>query len=165
MWAPSCGHKGVSWLLQCPHALWLQNLPNFHVNNFVSMAITRSHYKNLSSISSPRWKRGGMAVVMKALHRECLSIFRVWTQSKSQSSGGPLSMLERLFLMTHERYKYFSPFVQLPLLSYPYLLVSPWDGYFPIFPISDRPENLLENHKGRKGDTPKKFHSIMTSSI
>ena len=87
--------KTVSWL-QCPHALWFRNLLNFHVNNFVSMAITGSGYKNLSCISWPRWKRGKTAVVMKASHQECLSIFHVWTKAKLQSSGGPLSLLERL---------------------------------------------------------------------
>lgn len=64
------------------------------------------------AVSLDRDERGKVAVVMKVLHQKCLSIFHVWGKAKLQSLGGPLSPLERLDLMTHERWKYFSSFVQ-----------------------------------------------------
>lgn len=74
------------------------------------MAITEVTGTCVVSLDSD--ERGKAAVMMKVLHQKCLSILHVCSKAKLQSSGGPLSPLERLDLMTHERWKYFSSFVQ-----------------------------------------------------
>lgn len=50
VWAQSCRQKDTMCWLQCPQVIWFWNLPIFHVNNFVIMAITGSGYKCLSYV-------------------------------------------------------------------------------------------------------------------
>lgn len=115
----------------------LHGIPNFHVNSFVSMAITGSHYKNLSV--SLNWdERGKTEVAMKALHKEWLSIFMSGLNPSFKVQEAPeharyfpwwLMRGIHIFLPLFKRGD------QLPLPSRSYLLASALGEYFPILPI------------------------------
>lgn len=157
--------KTCSWL-QCPHALWFWNLPNFHVNNFVSMAITGSGYQNLPCISQPRWQWGQTVVVMQALqkvpfHTSCLDSVQV-SRFRRPPEHAWRDLTPWLRRGVNISLPFFRPGDLFPLLFYPDLLVVPCGGYFPNSAICDNPKNMLECHAGRKGCAPREIPSITT---
>lgn len=125
--------KASSWL-QCPHAPWFRNHPNFHVNTLVHMAIPGRGYTDLSCISSPRWKRSETSAVIKALPFQISWLM----ESKFQSSGGPWAC-QRLCWVTHQRCKYLPPFVparQPPPSALLASFLCTAQGIFPSLPSS-----------------------------
>lgn len=104
--------------------------------------------------------------VAQGLWKEHFSIFHVSAMSKFQSSGGPLSMLDRPDSMTYGRCEYFFSFAQVwginslalppaPGRNFP---AGPWGGYVPVSAVCESPKNLFGCHMGRETFTGSFLH-------